>query len=103
MRAVFESCRNEISVLWLVHSETYEVRAAFVTRIAKYARKAILSVDFLGGEGMAEWLPSMLEVLDRYRASSNLDGLEAVGRAGWVRALRRFGWQESFSVVAKLG
>jgi hypothetical protein len=101
MRALFRACRVGAEVLWLIYDDEYRVAAAFTTRVAKYPRKAILTVTFLGGNGMRGWLPFFLGALDRYVADAGLDGLEAYGRAGWSRLLQRFGWQQSFVGVSK--
>lgn len=82
------------SLLWVVHAEDNVLRAAFTTRVAGYPLKAMLSVDFLGGDGIVDWLPQMVDTIVRFAAESGLDGCEMLGRHGWSKPLAALGWSD---------
>lgn len=92
MGVVFRQLTDGKCILWVTYSDDQEVVAAFVTRVAQYPLKKMLVVDACGGERMTEWLPTVVEVFERFAADSKLDGVEMYGRPGWTRALRPYGW-----------
>lgn len=101
MATVFNDIRSGQIMLWVIYADDLSIRCAYTTRIAKYPLKGILVVDFLGGEGIGDWLPLLLGSLDRYAADLHLNGIELAGRAGWAKALHQFGWQQSWVVCEK--
>lgn len=107
MGVVFRHLTDNKCILWVAYAdEEQQVTAAFITRVAQYPLKKMLVVDACGGERMAEWLPTVVEVFERFAVDSKLDGVEMYGRPGWTRALRPYGWSttlvlcESNAVVA---
>lgn len=95
LAAVREQLEQRRYLLWVAYPEDKTVRAAFVTRVASYPRRALLSVDLCGGGGLAHWGAKATEVFRAFAMASGLDGVELYGRAGWQRALRRYGWNSS--------
>lgn len=93
--AVYEKCAQKFALLWLVDNEKDETVAAFISRIAAYPRKRFLSIDFLGGDRMAEWVSETDRVLQAYARDAQLDGIEMVGRAGWTKSLGALGWRQN--------
>lgn len=85
-------------VLWIAHDgET--IAAAFVTRVARYPRKNMLTIDLCGGTQMGSWLDEADRVFRAFSRESGLDGIELYGRSGWARALERLGWRQSAVLV----
>ena len=81
-------------ILWVVHTEDQQPKAALVTRVANYPRKSVLAVDLCGGIDLGEWAEEADRVLRGYSHHLGLSGIELAGRAGWVRALKKLGWQQ---------
>ena len=101
MRAVYDDLQSERSLLWVIYDETKVVQAAFTARKAVYPRASFLTVEFLGGADMALWVEECDRVLTAYATDCGLDGLELVGRKGWSRPLRSFGWRENAVMLVK--
>lgn len=101
LAAVYEKCANKLALLWLVDDEKNETVAAFISRIAAYPRKRFLSIDFLGGDQMAEWVETTDAVLSDYVRDAQLDGIEMVGRAGWTKSLGSLGWRQNAIMLIK--
>lgn len=91
--------RERRSLLWLTYPEDRRVRAAFVTRIAQYPARRLVSVDFAGGEAMDEWVNDVQATFRRYAADAGCSGVEMSGRAGWGKVLGRYGWTPDFVVL----
>ncbi len=77
------------------------LRAACITEIKVRPALKTLNVIALGGDGMDEWLPALLEVLEAFGRHLHCKRLMCVGRRGWVRALQSHGWDEIFTTVSK--
>lgn len=92
MGEIFRQLAAERCILWVVFEDDQPVAASFITRVAQYPLKRMLVVEACGGSEMAEWLPTVIDVLRRFAADSGLAGVEMFGRPGWARALRPYGW-----------
>lgn len=93
MKALFFAVKAQKSILWLVLRDADgAVVAAMTTHIARYPLKDILTVDFIGGSDVDDWLASADEVLVRYVTAHQLAGLETVARHGWKPRLAALGW-----------
>lgn len=93
MGEVFRRLRAGQHILWVARDDDGPVVAAFTTRVAQYPLKRMLVVDACGGSEMGEWLAVVVDTFRRFARDSGLDGVEMYGRAGWARALRRYGWR----------
>lgn len=82
--------------LWVVPE-----RAAMVTQILVYPNHKTLLVVILAGDGMDEWLPSVIERLDEYAKHIGAKYIEERGRAGWERALSKYGYKKAYVVLRK--
>jgi len=101
MEAVRASLGERHSLLWVVYAEDKLIVAAFTTREARYPCATFLSVDFLGGEQMNDWVSAVDTVLSKYKTDAGLAGVEMVGRKGWTKALGAFGWRENAVMLVK--
>jgi len=101
MDAVRASLDKRHSLLWVVYADSLDVVAAFTTREARYPCASFLSVDFLGGGQMNEWVSKADEVLSNFARDAGLAGVEMVGRKGWAKALGAFGWRENAVMLVK--
>lgn len=86
------------TLLWLSYDEeTLEPLGYWICRIVQYTDVKMLSVDQLGGEDYARWEDIMHDSLILYAKENQCAGMELVGRAGWIRQLKKFGWKNQFS------
>lgn len=82
-----DACIETRMQLWVVvDDETREIIAAVVTRISVYPRRKSLSVPFVGGRRMREWLPLLTETLEGFARENGCTFMEGGARNGWVRA-----------------
>jgi|TARA_R100000455_G_C6270907_1_gene126924 hypothetical protein len=77
--------------LWVVYEETAPV-AAITTRILQYSQYKALSIDWVGGSQMKEWLDEVLKTLRSYAKDQGCKKLEGRGRTGWKKILLKNGW-----------
>lgn len=95
LTAVYEKLAQKFALLWLIDDGKDETVAAFISRIAVYPRRKLLSIDFMGGERMTDWVETTDRVLESFARDAGLDGVEMVGRAGWSRTLGALGWRQN--------
>lgn len=101
MRAVLDSLRARHSLLWVIYDDDLVVRAAFTAAKRQYPKAAWLAVEFMGGDGMHEWIAAVVDTLTSYAKDSGLAGLEMSGRTGWKRVLGPLGWRENAVLLVK--
>ena len=92
---VYEGIISGMYELWLVLDDDKPV-AAFTTRIVRFPNCKTLSVDWVGGGRMTEWLPLLQETMTDYAKANNCKYLEGYGRKGWGKALKKFGWEVNY-------
>ena len=84
-----------VLVLWLV-MEGRDVIAALTSRVIEYPGRRAMALDWVGGSKMKEWLPLVLDTLERYAADCGCKHIEGYGRKAWGRILQRYGWQPEY-------
>ena len=84
-----------------VVSDDAGIKAAFIVSKRQYPRSAWLAVEFMGGDGMNDWIELVVERLTGFATESGLAGLEMAGRKGWTRVLAASGWRENAVLLVK--
>lgn len=84
--------RNELAFLPLQKS-------ALICEVKNYPRKRVLHV-FLGGGDLAE-LKTLNDMMDNAAKVLGCSSIQIVGRHGWKRAFREFGYQDKWTVLLK--
>lgn len=92
---VLEAIQKQEAQLFLVVDQS--IHAAVVTQIQKYPSKKVLTILFLGGRGMPEWVHLVSEI-ERWAKELECDSLEVWGRYGWGKIL---GWKKTSTVISK--
>lgn len=92
MASLFAWLADQRYILWVAYPADKQIRAAFVTREARYPRRAMLTVDLCGGTEMHGWVSEADRVFRGYARAAGLDGVEMYGRAGWLKPLKALGW-----------
>jgi hypothetical protein len=67
-------------------------RGCMVLSVAQYLRKRALQVVVLGGRRIEEVRSEVQDWLESSANRLNCSMIEATGRIGWLRALKRHGW-----------
>lgn len=95
-RYSLESVYNEFVsgalALWVVLDDARPI-AALTTRVVDFPCKRVLSVDWIAGSRMAEWLPQTNAIFRDYAKSYGCRQIEGRGRKGWLRELTKHGWE----------
>lgn len=88
---------NNKSQLWIAfEDEALRIDGAIITNIETYPHKTMLCWALMGGTNFYDWCDPMYALIERFRKDQGLDGSEMVGRQGWSRFMKRYGWTERF-------
>ena len=71
-----------------------EIVGVITTSFLQYPSRRMLSYDLCAGTDLPLWYEEMHALVERYAKDHGCDGLEIVGRRGWGRTLKDYGWQE---------
>lgn len=71
------------------------------TQIVDYDDVRLLQVKMLAGDLFKYWIDDMHETLEAFAKENGCQGMELIGRRGWIKKLERFGWTEAFVTVEK--
>lgn len=85
--------------LWGVRKGT-ETLGAVVTETYDTAAGRVCAIPITGGDRLAEWL-HLLPVIEEWAKRVGCVRIEATGRSGWERALRRQGYRAITTQVGK--
>lgn len=77
------------------------IKAACVCEFIDYPQINALRVIALGGDGMKEWLPDLIEFLDTWAIENNMNRIEQMGRNGWDRVLPEYGYEKRYIFMTK--
>lgn len=88
-------------ILFIVMDDVGKIIGFASSAMVEYDEVKLLQVRMLAGDFFSEWIDEMHETLEKFARENDCNGLELIGRRGWVRKLERFGWREAFITVEK--
>ena len=102
---VLHECLTGKFHLWVVYTEDEDGEAKYIgaatTEVVKYPRKKVLSVVFLSGDDFSEWMPQIDQKFVDFAKVLECDFVEACGRAGWERKVKKLGWIKRFTIIER--
>lgn len=78
-----------------------EIVGSSVAEIANYPLRTVLLVDTLGGKNSDEWLDILIEALEKFAESLEIDCIQAICRPGLSKILKNKNWSQK-SIVMEL-
>jgi hypothetical protein len=73
---------------------------AIVFRVVRYPRKRMLRIWLAGGD-MDSCIDAMLDAAEFHAGQHECDGIEVVGRRGWERVLKPYGFEHKRVMLIK--
>jgi len=93
--SIFRGLMEKEYSLWVVvDEESDEFVAAMTTRITDYPTGRGMAIDWIGGKRMSEWLDEFSSVMDQYAKDNGCKFIEGMGRHGWIRELKKYGYYD---------
>lgn len=95
-------CLNNEAVLWGVFADDLTpvtvnnaLAGVVVTKATLYPKGTMLTITALTGDRLDDWMDLAYSTLTRSWKESGFLGLEEWGRDGWIRKLKKYGFQKS--------
>lgn len=85
--------------LWGVHDG--DLKAVIVTEIIIYPKVKRLRLFLLGGHEMINWEDMVADTFDKFAIEHECDGIELLGRRGWVKNLKQYGYEQFDTAMLK--
>lgn len=109
-KSIFDEVVSGQVHLWVSFDETKdnEVVAFIATRVRQYPTKRLLAFDYIGGDRIEDWFEQAHDLISAWAATPEADGgpqcdgVEAIGRIGWVRYLKPRGWDQQYCIYERL-
>jgi|TARA_R110000822_G_scaffold125010_1_gene259507 hypothetical protein len=102
---VLHECLVGKFYLWVVYTENEDGERRYIgaatTEVINYPRKKVLSVVFLSGDDFSEWMSQIDQKFIDFAKVLECDFVEACGRAGWERKLKKLGWIKRFTIIER--
>lgn len=77
--------------------------ATVVTHIIDYPQKRTCEVCYLGGESGSGVVEALGEVnyIEEWALENNCDDIQVFGRRGWLKALKKYGYSDRYTILGK--
>lgn len=85
---------NGHSQLWVAYDHEGIIHAAATTMINNYPSAKMLCVHMVGGTRMSEWMQDGFDLMKRFAADNQCDGVEFYGRSGWAKHMKALGFEK---------
>jgi len=89
--------------LWIIWDEEqdYKIIAMLTTEVFEYPRKRNLVAQNCAGSRLDEWFDDIYKSIENFAETIGCDGVEIIGRKGWVPSFKKKGWKEEFVILSK--
>ncbi len=88
--------------LQMTHQQLWKINdwdAIAITEITVFPLHKNLTVVYVSGEGMEDWLAALTDALKTFAAYKECKYIEFYGRDGWRKPTKRLGFENAFSVM----
>lgn len=100
MKTLFEMLKSGEGHMWGIYEGDTLVGVA-TTRVADYPAKRFLTVDFIAGTRVREWIEKLDDVLGNFARDIGAEAMEGIGRKGWDGLMRSRGWNRSMVIMER--
>jgi hypothetical protein len=87
--------------LWVLADERYRPVSVYVTEVIDYPRKSIVRVLLLSGSGFLPFTELTVNALEQLAHRVGATAIEVIGRKGWERHLKPFGFNSAYVHLIK--
>lgn len=89
-----------VFTLWVV-TEERSIVAVATSELVTYPKCKALRVVTLGGNGINRWFGCLDREWDKEARQNGCSRIEAVGRKGWGRAVKAYGYADQMTFVMR--
>ena len=97
---VCERGMNGAMQIWIV-ADAERVCGTVVTEVVEFPQLTTLRIVTLAGDNFKEWRVELDQIMEQFARVVGAKRIEAVGRPGWVRALRDLDYKPAYVIVVR--
>lgn len=86
---VYQGIKSRDLQLWVIYDGS--VQAAVITEIINYPRKKTCRALQVAGSNMDEWM-HLIQVIEDWAKEQGARSMELIGRKGWERYMKQYGF-----------
>lgn len=99
--SLYEKVKSGEMMLLIVSDTSGEIYASCLIETRHFSTgKRVLNVTTLNGYSMGLWLDDLMDVLRKTAKEFECSEIYAVGRSGWVKQLKKYGFKPVHQVVS---
>ena len=96
---IHEIARGEKQV-WL-HTEGDKFNATVVTQVTQFPGKKTCEILYLGGDKAIKYLDDIREI-EVWAKAEGCHDIQVIGRDGWAKVLKQYGYDKRYVVTGKV-
>ena len=97
---LFTECFQNICQCWLVEEED-ELIGVAITRVLRYKKYSELVIVTATTDRWFEVGPRVLEDIEQFARDMGCKYTSLYGRKGWMRALKKYGYEQPYTILMK--
>jgi hypothetical protein len=99
---IFEGLMKNDYQLWVIFDED-KILGAFVTHIVDHPKARGINVPYLGGDEhrITEWFDQAVANVEDFARINGCTVMEFIGREGWVKYLKAYGYKKAMCIFEK--
>lgn len=99
---VLDDLSKENLVLWVIYNNDSDIACGcLVTEVLEYPNTRVLSIFLLGADDVEQTL-AVLDDLKKYATTVGCKSIEFIGRNGWEKVLKSYGFEKIHTMMRLL-
>ncbi len=98
---IYHKIKNQEMQLWILSNDDKEIVSVLTTEIIQYPRRTTCRIVTLGGKDLDEWVEDWLNTLETWALENGCEAIETCCRKGFAKKLEKFGYENTYTVLAK--
>ncbi len=94
---VRDRCVSGEYQVWLSHSEG-AIKAVLVVAITQHSACKVVDIHYGAGDDMETWMPGFYDVMAADARAAGCRFVRVIGREGWAKPLKEFGFEKAANV-----
>jgi len=98
---IYEKLLGSDMQLWIVFNKEKEIHSVVTTEIVQYPRKTTCRIVTCGGTELDNWSEQLLFTLEEWAKEQGCVAMETCCRKGFIKKLKKFGYENTYTVLGK--
>jgi hypothetical protein len=86
--------------MWVVGADPHDIKGVIITQIIDYPERRACRYVLVAGWDAAEWI-EYDQVISVWAKEAGAEMMEAVGRPGWLRMMKKLGWSSTMRLYER--